>query len=375
MSVPTDRPAVVEAQAWLCPLPMPQTLVLGAISYTTRDYVVLRLTSDDGFTGYAVGYTRGTPLLEALQTICRHLTGLPGHPTVVSRALHKQLAPGWGSFARAASLVDIALWDIEAQRLGTPLATVLGGNSTDVPLMAVAGYFSDTRSVDEVVDETRRFVDDGYTTLKLILHGHDRAVDLDLYDRVRAAHPETIAVAVDFHGAFDSPLQAVEHCAGLRERDVRFVEDPFPSAQWRQVAEFAQRSGLPVASGEDLPGPSGYEDLLAGGVSYLRVDVTASGGYTAGIAAVTAAEHWSAHIAPHVWPHFHAPLAAASTSVAVVEVIPDYVGAEPLWALLTEKAPIVDGHWKTPTEPGLALPLDLDAVSHYASAQWHTEIA
>ncbi|MBY6362490.1 hypothetical protein HQ609_05170 [Rhodococcus corynebacterioides] len=360
----------MEAQAWLCALPLPVPLNLGAISYKTRDYVVLRLTTSDGYTGHAVGYTRGTPLLEASKVVCEHLADLPTAPEAAHTALRKRLAPGWGAFARAASLVDIALWDIRAQRQGRPLAATLGARTADAPLMAVAGYFSDTRSVDELVEETIRFVEDGYTTLKLILPGHDRRADLHLLDTMRAAHPDRIAIAVDFHGAFDSVSDALGYCEDIHRRGVRFIEDPFPSLDWHNVADFASQSPSPVASGEDLVNLTGFDDLLGAGVQYLRVDVTASGGYTTALAALQAAEQRSARVAPHVWPHFHAPLVAASPSVAMIEVIPDHVGADPLWRLLSEPAPIHAGTWLTPTEPGLALPLDMEAVAHHSVDSW-----
>lgn len=378
MSRPTDPRTtgaeVVEARAWLCALPLPQPLHLGAISYTTRDYVVLKLTSADGHDGYAVGYSRGTPLLEAAKTVCSHLGGEIASPRVTMAMLHKRLAPGWAAFARAAALVDIALWDIEARRQHRPLTAVLGGATNVVPLMAVAGYFSDSRSVTELVDETRRFVDDGYTTLKLILQGKNQQADYQLFDAVRAAHPDDIAIAVDFHGAFDTVNTAIGYCTGLHERGVRFIEDPFPSLEWHRVAEFVARSPSPVASGEDLVTLTGIEDLLDAGVEYLRLDVTATGGYTTGLAAIAAAERTSAHIAPHVWPHFHAPLAAASNSIAMIEVIPDHVGADPLWSLLSEAAPIHDGAWLTPTQPGLGLPLDLGAVEFHSVDAWSSRL-
>ena len=49
-------PRIVRAEVWRCPLAMANTLRLGAISYRTRDYVVLRLTTEDGLIGHGIGY-------------------------------------------------------------------------------------------------------------------------------------------------------------------------------------------------------------------------------------------------------------------------------------------------------------------------------
>lgn len=71
----------------------------------------------------------------------------------------------------------------------------------------------------------------------------------------------------------------------------------------------------------------------------------------------------------HVWPHLHAPLAFSTGSVAAIEVIPDYVGAEPLPLLLAEPYPIKKGVWEVSAGPGLALPLDWERVESYASRE------
>lgn len=366
---------IVRAEAWLCPLEMPWSLRLGAITYRTRDYVVLQITSESGHRGTAIGYTRGTPLLEALEILVRELPGLPLQPDAVHAALRKRFAPGWRAMARAASLIDVALWEITALAAEQPLHRLLGTVDAHPPLMAVAGYFSGDRSDDAMIEESIRFADEGYSFIKIILPGVDPRADEALVDRVRNAIPGNVEVAVDFHGAFDSVETAVAHCEGLDAYSPKFIEDPFPSSDWRRVKEFAQRVPIPVAAGEDLTGLNGFLDLLDAGVQLLRVDVTASGGYTSILEVISAAESRGARVVPHVWPHFHAPLASASSAVALTEVIPEYVGADPVWKLLAGSAPISAGQWRLVDTPGLNLAIDFDAVQFYSTRTWATELA
>ncbi|MFI5427069.1 hypothetical protein [Aeromicrobium sp. UC242_57] len=56
-----------------------------------------------------------------------------------------------GLVMRAISLVDIALWDIQAKRAGLPLHRLLGGMRDEVPAIFVAGYPSILDDVDETV--------------------------------------------------------------------------------------------------------------------------------------------------------------------------------------------------------------------------------
>lgn len=359
-------PRIVRAEVWRCPLAMANTLRLGAISYRTRDYVVLRLTTEDGLIGHGIGYTRNTPLFEATTMLCEQLSDLPRDPEQAHRILRHRFAPGWAALTRAASLIDIALWDLRAQEDDVLLARALGFEPRPVPMMAVAGYFSDLRTIDQQLAEMERFVADGFTTLKLILPGADARADQATLERVRDHFPDEVAVGVDFHGAFESVEAAVTHCAGIHELGVRFIEDPFPSADWHRVAAFAAASPTPVAAGEDLTSLTGIEDLLDNGVRYLRADATASGGFTVARRALTHAALRGAAVAPHVWPHVHVHLAAGALAGTSIEAIPDYVGADPVWSLLSEGAPIRDGLWHPPSTPGLGMPLDVDAVRAHA---------
>jgi L-alanine-DL-glutamate epimerase-like enolase superfamily enzyme len=364
-----DGPSIVAAEAWHCSLPLRFPVRLGPIRYATRDYVVLRLRAADGAAGLAVGYTRETPLLAATLTLCRQLGAGTAGPADVHRDLARRFAPGWPAFIRAASLIDVALWDLLARRRGVPLAELFG-SARPVPVMAVAGYFAGQRTESEILAEAARFVDDGYSTLKVMLPGVDAAADRALLERIRAQTPDDVDIAVDLHGMFTSTEDALAHCAGLAELPVRFVEDPIPSLEIRRVREFAARSRSPVASGEDVVGLAAFEELLDGGVAYLRVDATASGGYSIALPAVDAATGAARSVVPHVFPHIHAPLTARASSVAAIEVIPDYVGADPIAELMTERPPIRGGMWWPSERPGLDLPLDLGAVASAATEHW-----
>jgi L-alanine-DL-glutamate epimerase-like enolase superfamily enzyme len=185
---------------------------------------------------------------------------------------------------------------------------------------------------------------------------------------VKAILPSTVSLAVDLHGVLDSPEQLATLATGWKALDLAFIEDPLPSFEIRGVSQCANGT-TPIASGEDLVAPSLYEYLLEGGVSHLRVDATTIGGFAAAREGLVRSSRKGVRALPHVWPHLHAPLAFSSGSVAAIEVIPDYVGAEPLPLLLAEPYPIKKGVWEVSAGPGLALPLDWERVGSYASRE------
>lgn len=357
-----NDPRIVQAEAWHLALPMRYPLRIGPITYHTRDYVVLRLTDENGHHGVSVGYTRGTPLLSATATLLDQLDSLGTDPADVHRTLQGRFAPGWAGMVRAASLLDIALWDLHARRAGKPMWAMFGAAPRPVPLMVVAGYFMDVRGRPAILEEIDRFVAEGYRTMKLIVGGSDVRADAELVGAIAERIPPGVDIAIDVHGAFGDPVAAIAYAEAFVDLPVIFVEDPCPNFDIAELCEVARRSPLPIATGEDLISVSAYRQLISAGVSPLRVDATSIGGYTPALAGIRCADSVGAGIAPHVWPHVHMPMTAASEHVTTIEVIPEYVSADPLMSLLTEPLPIVAGAWHVSDGPGLDLPLDWEQI-------------
>jgi D-arabinonate dehydratase len=370
---------IVEAEAWLCRLSLPWPVRLGQMCYPTRDYVVLKLSSDSGHAGWAMGYTRGTPLIEGTQALAGSMPRSIDGPSGLHHVWRRQFAPGWAALVRSASLFDICAWDLVAKQRGQPLGALLGGEPVPVPLMAVAGYFIDDRGAGAVIDEAVRFAEEKFAVVKIMLPGQDLAADQQLLSAIRRAVPPECSVAVDLHGMFLTMEESVEYATWLNDADVYFIEDPFPSAEWREVAAFQAGASVPIASGEDLTGLGGFLDLLNGGVQRIRLDATVSGGVTGALSVLAAASDRPVGVMPHVWPHLHAHLAAVSGQIPFVEVIPDYVGAEPMWSLLAEGPSYRDGRWLATGAAGTGMSVDVAAVERHAVGHWRvavkTEIA
>ncbi len=381
---------VTGIDAWLCPMPLARPVRLGAMLYTTRDYVVVRVRTDGGPVGRAIGYSRGTPLLEALRTLAGALDrGLGVDPRAVQGDLRARFMPGWASFVRAASLLDIALWDAAAQEAGVPVQRMVGeGAATEPGSLVVAGYFADTRTRAELLDEVTALVEGGATTVKVMVPGLDVDDDLDLVAGI-GRHVEglvasagttrgPVEIAVDLHGGlrpFD-PM-AAETARRFWDLGVAFIEDPFPGPDWRPLEHLVERAPeLRLAVGEDLVGLGGALDLLPF-AHLLRVDATASGGYSFALDAVDAAERAGVGVAPHVFAPIHAPLAARTSAVRLVETIPARIGAEPIQPLLDPAHPWIDGVvWPSTAREGVTgidLPLDFERVAQRATAGWSIE--
>jgi D-arabinonate dehydratase len=359
------RAPLVRSDVWLAPLELPHVLKLGPLEYRTRDYVVLRLTDSAGNSGAAAGYTRYTPLIETIQFLLQQIDGKNPEPQAVSDALRRQFIPGWAAMVRGASLIDLALWDLRSRQEAVALDSLLfdepSGRSS-IPAMAVAGYFSDVRGTGAILDEIDRFVDEGYSIIKMEIPGVEASADVKLLESIARRLPSSVRLAADFHGMFSAVTDFESYRSAFTDLDLMFHEDPFSPFDIGLYRSDKLGRTTPIAAGEDMPTTNAYDDVLESGVEYIRLDSTTVGGLS-GLPAWVTSLRPETRILPHVWPWVHEVVGSASQAVQAIEVIPHYVGAEPLWSLLEQQiAPVENGSWQRGPRPGLGWNFNFDAV-------------
>lgn len=345
--------AIVGVDVAVCALPMPRPVRLGATVYREREYVALRIRTNDGLVGNALGHSRNVPIAAALERLAPALIGRDAlRRAEIVGSLRAVNVNGRAALVRALSLVDIALWDVLAQRAELPLWRLLGGARERVPLLAAAGYSADAQ------EELRRLADAGFRCLKVHL---EPAATAEVERLQRAAGAP---LAVDFHMAFSSLPAALAACRPLDELGLAFIEDPFPPERWRLTAELAARLRTPLAAGEDALGLEGLRDLLDA-VAILRVDATASGGIGTALDAVALAGASGRGVITHAFHDLHGDLGGGLPPIDLVETIPDS-GANPVGRLLVRRHRVEGGELVLGEEPGHGLALDWEAVRAHA---------
>jgi L-alanine-DL-glutamate epimerase-like enolase superfamily enzyme len=356
-----ERPMIVtKAEIAECRLPLKKEIRLGSVRVRSRDLVALRLTTEAGTVGEALGYTRGTPLFETTERIARAAIKSDVH--MRRETLESFLAAhvnGRPVFHRAASLLDIALWDLAAKAAQLPLHQLLGAVRTHTPTMAVAGYYMRERGIADVKREVEGLIDQGAACVKLMLDGTDEPFDTACLSEI--APVASGRLAVDAHWSWDSVDQAAQYLRQIDHLGLCFIEDPFGAHRFDLLPKLKARLSTPIAVGEDVPETSTLASI-ARQFDLLRLDVTTCGGISAAISVLGVAALEGCRVLPHIFPGLHAQLAGAFSAIRLVEYIPSETGADPTHTLLARQPMVNDGILQIDQEPGAGLALNWDKV-------------
>jgi O-succinylbenzoate synthase len=113
--------------------------------------------------------------------------------------------------------IENAIWDIEAQQRGLPLATLIGGTRSEIACGVSIGIQA---SPDALVDRVREEVEAGYQRIKIKIRPGQ---DFEYLHAVRRAFPN-IVLSVDANSAYT--LDDAEHLKRFDEYNLLMIEQP-----------------------------------------------------------------------------------------------------------------------------------------------------
>ncbi len=277
----------------------------------------------------------------------------------------------------AISGIEQALWDILGQSLGVPVYHLLGGAVRDrIRVYAHCGG----DSPEEAVRSARERVAQGYTALKTALDAPVRIIDTKAYverqvgriQAMRAAIPDTVDLAVDFHGRV-SPAMAIRLCKELEDCSLLFVEEPVLPENVDALVAVARSTTIPIATGERLYTRWGFREVLEKQAArVLQPDLCHAGGIGEVRKIAAMAEVYYAAIAPH---NPLGPISLAA-GLQVDACSPNFLCQEQVSlgeGYLTQPFVVRDGYIDLPTAPGLGIQLDDNAVAaRLYDGSWET---
>lgn len=349
--------------------------------YDARTAMLVRVTADDGTTGWGEAY--GPP--EPSAAIVAHVLA----PLILG-ADPRDTLPLWermyartrdngrgGMVLHAISAVDIALWDLKGKALGVSVSRLLGGRFRErVQAYATGLYFRPRDDfADALAEEARGYVAEGFRAVKLKV-GITPEADLRHARAVRAAIGPDIDLMVDANHAYD-PATAIRLGRAFEALDVRWFEEPVIPEDLEGYAEVARALDLPIAGGEAEFTRFGFWRLLAArAIDIAQPDLTATGGFTECQRIAALASAWGIRCLPHVWGSAVGLAAGLQFAAALPPATAALHPLEPLFELdrtpnrfRDELATVpirpVDGWLDIPDRPGLGITIDEAVLARY----------
>lgn len=269
---------------------------------------------------------------------------------------------GHGERCVAVGTLDMALWDAAAKMAGTPLYSFLAQRigrepvRRRIPVYAGGGYYFPDADIRHLTEEVRRFLDLGYTHVKIKIGGRALAQDLRRIDAVLALLPGAGHLAVDAMNAYDAEA-SLNAAKAVASYGLRWFEDICDPLDFEAHGQIAQVYDPPLAAGEALFSLSDATNLVRyGGLRHDRDFLVFDPVHCYGlpeylrILAMLEGCGWSR---ASCWPHgghLFALHVAAALGLGGCESNPR--SFQPFGGF-ADDARVEDGHTYPPDEPGI----------------------
>ncbi|MBV9498458.1 MAG: mandelate racemase/muconate lactonizing enzyme family protein [Acidobacteriaceae bacterium] len=247
-----------------------------------------------------------------------------------------------GVEARAASAVDIALWDLFGKAVDKPIVQLLGGWTRDrirtyntcagdqymrkaesqstenwgigsAPSEAGISGFDDLNDFLYRADDlAESLLADGITAMKIWpfdiaaekTHGHYISNDelrsaLMPFEKIRKRVTDRIDIMVEFHSLWQL-MPAMKIAKALARFDTFWHEDPIKMDNFASLKRYAAVSPAPICASETLGSRWAFRELLESeAVGVVMLDLAWCGGLSEARKIAAMAEAWHLSIAPH----------------------------------------------------------------------------
>ncbi|OIM14206.1 galactokinase, partial [Oenococcus oeni] len=285
----------------------------------------------------------------------------------------------------ALSAIDIALWDIKGKALGVPIYQLLGGKTRDkIRCYAVAFAYTPETIAKQCLNLKKL----GFNAVRLMI---TKNIEDSSSSKVSKTFSQSIkdylanikacreAVGDDFDIILEchrslTPAEAIVLSQRAAKYNPLFIEDPIAPDNVEMMQEVAEKSPIPVATGERNINIQEFEiQLQHHAAKYVRPDVCVVGGITAGKKIASIAEANYAQIVPHnpLGPISTAAciqLAASIPNFAIQEFPSFYFQGEES-KMLKDSFEVHNGYITVPEKPGLGIELIKDVEEKYPVAQ------
>jgi L-alanine-DL-glutamate epimerase-like enolase superfamily enzyme len=324
-------------------------------------HIVLRLQTDAGLEGisYITRLHEAAPAaLDIVRLYVERIVGMDAlaSEAIADRFLMRGRPLPWFE-ARAASAVDVALWDIRGKAAGLPVYKLMGGYRDRVPCYASWRIEPDA-DLDKVARSAQRHVASGFTAMKCHLGRVSLSQAIEHLRVLREAVGDAVDIMVDVNQQW-TVKQAIAYTRALGPYRPYWLEDATSNVDFEGLRQVSEALEVPTCAGETYYTTAPFRALVENRcVDIVMVDQDL--GLSGALKVAHLAEIYGLKVVPHLATEILAHLIAAVPNGLTVEYYP--------WALplFKEVPPVERGELVLSDRAGLGLELDEAALARYA---------
>jgi mandelate racemase len=352
----------IRVRAVAAPLKRPLKTSISVVSEAAL--LLIDLQTSDGIVGrsylFAVGKQNLAPIAKLVEAMAGMLKGDALAPFDIEKKLRARYALlGVHNIVLfAMSGIDMAAWDALGQALEQPLARLLGAVPRPIPAYNSKGL--GILKINELIDEAKELVDEGFNAVKLRVGRQTAAEDLQAIKAVKKAIGPGVALMVDFNQAL-SVAEALKRGHMIdAEGGIDWIEEPIRADDFSGCSSVRREIQTPIQIGENFMGPEQMAQALAAGAcDFVMPDAQRIGGVTGWMRAAALAQGAGVEMSSHLFPEVSCHLLAATPTCHWLEFV-DW--AEPI---LQEPVQVKKGFVQPSVRPGVGMAWDEKAVKRF----------
>ncbi|HSC93974.1 MAG TPA: mandelate racemase/muconate lactonizing enzyme family protein [Burkholderiales bacterium] len=367
-------PTIQSVSVCVARVPLEHATSFATRTVSARDYGLVKVRSRAGVEGIGfcyAGSTAGNLVKVAVEELLA--PRLIGQESLRIEGLWEDLYQEAllqgraGAVMRAISILDTALWDLNARTAKLPLYLYLGAAATErVPAYASGGYYLAGKTPKILGQEMAAYVKAGFKAVKMKV---GRLTPKEEEVRIRAAREAIgpdIHLMLDANNAWKDVPTALTYMKRYEPYDPYWIEEPFGPDEIDMHARLAELTPVVVATGEIAYGRWYHKELLEKrGAEIIQTDACVCGGITEWRRIAATAASFGVTVCPHWFHDVHAPLVAATPNARYVEFFPDDRVLN-FRRLIDRQLQHQDGDLLLHQAPGLGFSFDEKAVRKYA---------
>ena len=275
------------------------------------------------------------------------------------------------------SAIDNLLWDLKGQIFGQPVYKILGGNRNQVQVYGSCLGFS--QEPEKMQAKARELKAEGYTHQKWFLNKTSpqdgpavMAENVEKVRLLREALGDEADLMIDVLFNWDLPYAAA-WAKRVEKYNLRWFEEPVPTANLDAFIELSRDTSVPIATGEHFYGRWDVQNFLKeGAIQVVQADPEWCGGVSELVKICAIASVYGAHVIPHGHSVHAAMHVVASQSPDVCPLVEYLIGKMNgnYYYFEKNKPRPINGKLILPNRPGFGIELDSSKINKREKITW-----